>query len=98
MKGRSPGASPARTKLNEDNGFSRSLRRKAPSVFDAPALTGSEGLRVQAVSLAHPVEESPPERLAPRTTEPDGFHRNRPALFILIPFSLRRIKPSCSML
>src|SRR5690242_13107560 len=34
-----------------DGGFSRSLRRKAPSFFDAPARTGPEGLRVQAAVL-----------------------------------------------
>ena len=52
MKGRSPGAFPqGRTVNTRDGGFSRSLRRKAPSIFDAPARTGPEGLRVQAAVL-----------------------------------------------
>ena len=34
----------------------------------------------------------------PRTAVLDGLHRNRPALFILIPFSLGRIKPLYAML
>ena len=59
------------------------LRRKAPCFFDAPARSGPERLRVLA-AVSHPIEESPPERLAPRT-QPDGLHRTRPALFILNP-------------
>ena len=41
----------------ENGGFSRSLRRKAPSVFDAPARTGPEETSSASRCLAHPVEE-----------------------------------------
>src|ERR1700751_3845552 len=58
--------SAAKYLVNRMGGFSRSLRRKAPRFFDAPARTGPERLRVLAAILAHPIEESPPERLTPR--------------------------------